>query len=323
VDEEQVEDAVRQQMGAIREENPNYQELLKAQNTTERELRERYRKQIREQMLTQQVQQKLASRVDVSYRDVQQFLQTYRDSLPPEFGISHILIVPKAGDLRRAEARKKIDLVMARLKAGEDFEALARENSEDTGSAKEGGDLGFFGRGKMVPEFEKAAFALKPGEVGDVVESSFGFHVLKSESATADSVRVRHILVLLRPSEEDDQKAYRRAEEIKERALKGEKFADLARQYSEHRETAEHGGFLKFYRREDPPRDFADALAKMRLGEVAGPIKTEMGWHVIRVNDDRETLEALIRQRKLADLFEKTIDETRRKMYVDVRWKSE
>ncbi len=320
VDEEQVEEAVRQQMQQVKEENPNFQDLLKSQNMTERELRDRYRKNLREQFLTQQVQQKLISRVEVSYRDVQAFQKTYRDSLPPQVGISHILIKPKAGDAQRAEARKKIDGLMARVKAGEDFAALAGQYSEDTGSAREGGDLGFFGKETMAPEFEKAAFALKPGEVSEVVESSFGFHIIKCEAVSEDKVRARHILAMFpKPSEEDEKRAYNRANELKERALKGEGFADLARQHSEHQETAERGGFLNFYRREALPPDFADAVSKMRLGDVAGPIKTEFGWHVIKLNDDRETIETLLRQIKLTELFEKTIEETRQKMYVDVR----
>lgn len=321
IDEDQVESAVRQQMQEAKEENPNFYELLKAQNTTERDLRERYRKQYREQMLTQQVQQKLAADVDVSYREVQGFLQTYRDSLPPQFGVSHILIAVKAGDIQRAEARKKIDDLLARVRAGEDFAALAREHSEDTGSARDGGDLGYFHKGKMVPEFENAAFALKAGEVSDVVESSFGFHIIRSEVASPDSVQARHILILLRASEEDSARAYKLAGEIKERAQKGEKFADLVKQYSDDKRTVESGGFLGVWQRESPPPGFASALAGMRLGEVGGPVKTEYGWHVIKISEDRETVEGLIRQRKLTEMFEKVIEETRQKMYVNVRMK--
>ncbi len=320
VDEEQLEEAVRQQMQQVKEENPNFQDLLKSQNMTERELRDRYRKTLREQFLTQQVQQKLASRVEVSYRDVQAFRQTYRDSLPPQVGVSHILITPKAGDVQRAEARKKAEALLARVKAGEDFAALATQNSDDTGSAKEGGDLGFFGKGNMVPEFEKVAFALKPGEISDVVESSFGFHIIKCEGVSEGKVHARHILVTFPPpSEEDDKKAYALASELKERALKGEKFADLARQYSEEKGSAERGGFLNFFRRDAIPSEFADTVSKMRLGDVAGPVKTKFGWHVLKLNDDRETIENLLRQEKLTELFEKTIEDTRRKMYVDVR----
>ena len=86
---------------------------------------------------------------------------------------------PKA--LTKEEARKKSEALLARARKGEDFAKLATENSDDQGSKDKGGEYDFFGRGKMVPEFEKAAFALKPGEISDLVETQFGFHIIKLE----------------------------------------------------------------------------------------------------------------------------------------------
>jgi len=94
---------------------------------------------------------------------------------------SHILVrVPEgtAGP-RKEELRKKAEGILSRVRAREDFATLAKESSEDPGSAQSGGDLGAFGRGQMVPPFEQAAFALKPGEVSGVVETPFGFHIIK------------------------------------------------------------------------------------------------------------------------------------------------
>jgi peptidyl-prolyl cis-trans isomerase C len=86
---------------------------------------------------------------------------------------------PKA--LTKEEARKKSEALLARARKGEDFAKLATENSDDPGSKDKGGEYDFFGHGKMVPEFEKAAFALKPGEISDLVETQFGFHIIKLE----------------------------------------------------------------------------------------------------------------------------------------------
>jgi peptidyl-prolyl cis-trans isomerase C len=93
---------------------------------------------------------------------------------------SHILIEAKEGvdEATRKAARARIDGILKRVKGGEDFAALARENSAD-GSAAQGGDLGFFPRGQMVPAFDQAVFALKPGEISDVVTTQFGYHIIK------------------------------------------------------------------------------------------------------------------------------------------------
>jgi parvulin-like peptidyl-prolyl isomerase len=105
----------------------------------------------------------------------------------------HILIsiktpeAPSEEALDKPQARAKAEELSKRIRAGEDFGTLAKEFSHDPGSKENGGDLGWFGRGRMVPEFEKAAFALQPGQVSDIVESPFGFHIIKvDERRTGD-----------------------------------------------------------------------------------------------------------------------------------------
>jgi len=99
---------------------------------------------------------------------------------PESIRASHILVMAgkEADEPAKKAARTKIDGVLKRARAGEDFAALAKENSQD-GSAAQGGDLGFFPHGQMVPEFDQAAFALKPGEISEVVTTQFGYHIIK------------------------------------------------------------------------------------------------------------------------------------------------
>lgn len=99
----------------------------------------------------------------------------------PQIRASHILVNfnNPEGKVDTAYAKAKIDTVMQKLKAGEDFAELAQKYSDDTGSKKNGGDLGFFGRRMMVKEFDEVAFNLKPGEISDIVKTNFGFHIIK------------------------------------------------------------------------------------------------------------------------------------------------
>ena len=141
---------------------------------------------------------------------------------PEQVRARHILVktAADAGADAKAAARKKAEELLAKVKAGADFAALAKERSEDAGSAANGGDLGLFTRGRMTPAFEEAAFALQGGGLSDVVETPFGFHVIKVEEhrpggakpletvhdEIADTLKRERSLALARKQAEEDRR---------------------------------------------------------------------------------------------------------------------
>ncbi len=137
----------------------------------------------------------LQGRVAVTDREIEGYYQEHRDDFkePEEACASHILVKVKAQPEATEghpedEARKLADNLLAQVKAGGDFAAVAKKSSEDKGSAPGGGDLGCFGRGRMLPAFENAAFSLNPGEVSEVVRSDFGYHIIKLTSRKEETV---------------------------------------------------------------------------------------------------------------------------------------
>ncbi len=133
---------------------------------------------------------KLAADTQISQQDLQRYYSQHQDQfrVPEEVKVAHILIkTPLPGPDGKvdpkavADAKAKAEDILKKLQGGANFADLAKKNSDDPGSAAQGGELGWIGRGRTVPEFEKAAFGLKPGQMSGLVQSSYGFHIIKVE----------------------------------------------------------------------------------------------------------------------------------------------
>ncbi len=140
-------------------------------------------------LAVQYLQKEVLNKVKVTEKDAKAYYDKNPDMFksPEQVKARHILIqVPKgATDEEKKKLKEKAEEVLKKVKAGEDFTKLAAEFSDDPGTKSKGGELGFFSKGSMVPAFEQAAFSLKPGEVSDLVETEFGFHVIKVDEKKA------------------------------------------------------------------------------------------------------------------------------------------
>jgi len=147
-------------------------------------------------------------------------LRAYYDAHKAEFdrpshAVLSVMYIPRVVSAADSAAvRTHIEKLRAEIAAGARFEDVAKRESTDSVSAVQGGDLGKITHGQLVPEFEKAAFALKPGELSQPVLSSFGYHLIKVDSRNGDTISVRHILLRLQPSDSSAAKVDREADEL-------------------------------------------------------------------------------------------------------------
>jgi peptidyl-prolyl cis-trans isomerase SurA len=245
------------------------------------------------------MQQKIAGDVKITPSDVRKFFNAIpKDSLPyipSEVEVGHIIRLATVTKEQKDKLRQQLIDLKKRAADGEDFAMLAQVYSEDIGSAKNGGDLGFAKRGMMVPEFEGTALALKPNEISNIVETQFGFHLIQMIETRGAEYHARHIL--LRPD-------YNRGTDISEAVqyldsvrvlIKADSisFATAAKGNSEDKLTSDAGGILSdpqtglgriaLDASMDPALYFA--LDSMKVDQISTPIsyRTEDGRTAMRI----------------------------------------
>ena len=321
IDPNEVEEMLVQQFQLAKSnmDDGEFERMLDRVGLSERQLKARYRKEIRHRLLSRQMRAVVAYRVHVSHRDVEAFRQAHRDTLPTQISLSHILLQIKPSDEVLGEKLARIGELQALLAAGGDFAEVARAHSEDPGSAAHGGDLGCFSAGTMVPEFEEAAFALKPGETSEPVLSPYGYHLIKLREKREDALCANHILVLARTGEGDKDATRDELLDLRRRARAGEEFSQLARQHSDNPQTAMQGGLRGRFPREQIPEFLQPYLRGLRLGEISEPFFLEEGGHIIRINDDQAALEGLIRESRTEEAMRELIEEYRQQIHIETR----
>ncbi len=211
VTDEQVEEQVQYYLKAAVRQAGGKDKLRETFQYSYDELHDQYFDLLHDRILSQKVEYQLTENVKVTPAEVSEFYtHMSQDSLPlipTQYEVSEIVIEPTINEAERDRVRGELAELRERIVKGEKFSMLAKLYSQDPGSASKGGELGFFGRGDMVKEFETAAFALKPGEVSPIVETQFGFHILQLIERRGNTINVRHILLQPKTSSDDLLKA--------------------------------------------------------------------------------------------------------------------
>ena len=246
VQEEQVKQYLDYYLNSDLQQYGSKEALREATGFTYDELKEQYDRMIRVNLLSRNVEYQITEGVKVTPAEVTEFFNELpSDSLPlmPEkYEFSEIVIQPVISESERDRVRTQLAELRERVLNGESFSMLATLYSQDPGSARKGGELGFFPRGQMVAEFESAAFALKPGEVSPIIETQFGFHIIQLIERRGNTVNARHILIIPKVSTEDLLKARMTLDSLAVEIRDGKiSFEDAARQYSTV-DNAKQGG---------------------------------------------------------------------------------
>jgi peptidyl-prolyl cis-trans isomerase SurA len=204
VTEEQVDDEINRRMRTMISRAGGQERLEQFLNRSVIQYKDEIRPDIREQLVANKMQGTISDKVSVSPDDVKKYFERIpKDSLPSfntEIEVGAVVLYPKLTKKEKEAYRDRVEALRLRIKGGEDFGTLARLYSQDLGSATEGGDLGFMDRTMLVKEFAANAFKLKPGEMSQVFETEFGFHVLKVMERRGEQVRAQHILIKTEPT---------------------------------------------------------------------------------------------------------------------------
>ncbi len=345
VDMRQVDLLEKDQLAEIKREygsDEAFSNALQEFGLTEQQLRYMLREMKYKYLLTETLMQEISSSNTPTSQEMEAWLVANQDSIPvmPEqFQLSHILLYPKVLEKRKDETKEKLQGILKRIRDGEDFAELAREYSQDPGSASEGGDLGFFTRNEMVPEFSEVAFSLQPGEVSNIVETKlqtgegmqFGFHIIKVEEIRSEQIRARHILMLLKPDEEDEKAIIERLKQMREEIASGNTtFEDMAKENSEDENSSELGGKLQWLTKEQGIPSIIIQAEKLEVGEISEPFKSQFGYHILKLNDyksahtlnikdDNYIIRQMVTQQKNMVELDRILNKLKTETYIDIR----
>ncbi|SFO14642.1 periplasmic chaperone for outer membrane proteins SurA [Algoriphagus ornithinivorans] len=322
--------------------------LLQVYGKTAEQLKNEIYDVMKEQLTVQRMRDKITQGLTVSPAEVRSFFQSIpQDSLPffsAEVTVGQIVKKPEVNPQVKENIYNQLKQFKEDIMAGRaDFADLARRYSEDPGSGAQGGDLGFFRRGELAPEYEATALSLRQGEISDPVETQFGFHMIQLLENKGGSYNTRHILRIPQATEDDIKKTERYLDSLKTEIEAGRlEFAKAAKDYSDDRNTSDNGGFftdpgtssnrLTLRTLEDPVLYFT--IDSMKVGSISKPIrfedpregtkvrilyyKAKYPAHRANLNDDYEKMKAAALRKKEDEILSTWFVTAKEDVFIDI-----
>ncbi len=311
------------------------------------EIRAELAKGVKNQMLTQQMQATITSSIRITPSEVKKYYKDLpKDSLPlvnAGVEVAQLVILAPASRKAREAAKTRLNDMRDRIKAGEDFATLAILYSEDPGTAKKGGELGFVGKAEVDPAFANVAFKLKGSEVSRIVESQFGFHIIQLIERRDEKVNVRHILIKPKIEGADLQFAKNQCDSLKNviQDIDSLDFARVAIMFSEDEESKNNAGLMvnpytgsSVFELDQLEPAIYVATEKMEPGDISDPLTYstrdgKQGYRIIQLLTKNESHRANLKQdyqliqnialaRKQADQVENWIERKIQKTHIKV-----
>ncbi|HEX3534534.1 MAG TPA: peptidylprolyl isomerase [Gemmatimonadaceae bacterium] len=299
-----------------------------------------YRKALIEQYRRQNLQQKAfaelrkrAKPVNVTDEEVTAAFEKSRADLqkrPASVTFRQIIVSPHASAAAKAKAKARADSLLVEIRKGGDFELIAKRESMDPGTKQLGGDLGWNRRGSgLVPEFEAMMFALRPGEVSPVIETAFGYHIIKVDRVQSAEVKARHILIAPVIDSADVERARIEADSVAAQWRRGVSYDSLL---AKHHDPTEEKGVLQPFNRDSLPASYQAALTGAKAGTITSPFQLANPrgqpkfavLQVVTLTDAGEYNPSEVREQIRAQLADERsirqlLDELRKHTYVSLR----
>ena len=311
------------------------------------EMKDKLREDERQAILAERMQTNLIGSINVTPSEVVEFYNSIpSDSLPylsSEVEISELVYEPKVNDEERLNAMNLANDLLDRIKAGEDFESLAKKYSDDPGSKSNGGNLGFAKRGTYVTEFEGTAFGLEKMEISEPVETEFGFHIIQMLERRGNNIKLRHILISPNITASDLEKAKVELDSIKTLIEDGSMSFEQAVYFhsSEASQGKNYGGRLRnpntgttFFETRDLPTDIYFEIDNLDVGQITDPVEItnprgETVFRILRLDsrtkphkanleEDYSKIQLFAKENKKQDFFIKWIEEKKQNTLIEV-----
>ena len=309
------------------------EELEKLYDMPLREIKRDFEKSIREGLFIDKFKQRKMSGTKVSRLEIEDFYHEHKKELsdrPETVTLAHILIKVSPEVSAKDRAESLIDSLNNLLTNGANFEELAEKYSQDTGTAKRGGLLGWATRGDYVPEFEEVVFSLKEGEISKPLKSRFGYHIIRLNQRTGEKISASHILIKLTPSDEDRKRSITLADFLYQLLVGGADFGEIAREFSADEETKDEGGVIGSFSKTELIPLYLKAIENLKPGEFTEPLKSDLGVQIVKLvdsqkaraltlEDDWETISKLTLNQKKENLYMDWVEKLKKNVYIEMK----